>query len=110
MLSGFRLARFAEEELGEAVEFYEARSTGKGLAFAREVYETIARAMQFPGSGTPVRDPRLTREVRFYRMNPAFPYDVVASVVEGDVLFVFAVAYQGREPGYWVARTTDSER
>lgn len=35
--------------------------------------------------------------------------DVVASVVEGDVLFVFAVAHQSREPGYWI-RSVESGR
>lgn len=104
MLSGFRLARLAERELVEAVEFYEARGTDKGLAFAREVYDTIAGAMRFPASGTPVLDARLTREIRHYRLNPEYPYDVIAAVVEGDVLFVFAVAHQSREPGYWRER------
>lgn len=108
MPSGFRLARLAERELDEAVAWYEGHSLGKGLVFAREVYETIDRAMRFPASGTPVRDPRLTREVRYYRLNPEFPYDIVTSVVEGNMLFVFAVAHQSREPGYWVSRTGEA--
>jgi plasmid stabilization system protein ParE len=107
MLSGFRLAALAERELLEAIEFYESRSTGKGLTFAREVYATIARAMELPGSGTPVHDRRLTREVRYYRLNPEFPYNIVAAVVEIDVLFVFAVVHQRRRPGYWLGRTKD---
>lgn len=105
MLVRLRFAVLAELELDEATAYYEMESPGLGLRFAREVYQVILHAMQFPHAGTAIRDSRLTRQVRYYRLNPAFPYDVIASVVNEDELLVVALAHQKREPVYWLERT-----
>jgi hypothetical protein len=38
----------AQEEFDGAVDFYEQSQAGLGLEFAKEVYATIARIIQYP--------------------------------------------------------------
>jgi plasmid stabilization system protein ParE len=110
MLAHLQLATLAEIELSEAIEYLEVEAR-MGLAFAREVHRVIDIAMRFPQSGTLVPQNRVRRQIRLFRLNPEFPYDVVATVIEEqDLLLVLAVAHHKREPGYWIGRTVLAKR
>lgn len=46
----FRFHPLAEEEFGEAVQYYEDCQPGLGLEFAEEIYSTIARVSEYPAA------------------------------------------------------------
>lgn len=61
--------------------------------------------MHFPAAGTLEKREGGKWPVRRFRLNPAYPYDVVAMVVEDqDLLFVLAIAHHSRDPSYWLDR------
>lgn len=87
----------AELEVIEAVDYYEARTPGLGLAFLAEVeraYDTVREH--------PKRWPRQTPRVRRYRLR-RFPYHVVYEETATQVV-VIAVAHAHRKPRYWEHR------
>lgn len=52
-----------------------------------------------------MRQRRVRWQIRKFRLNPEFPYDVGAMIVpEQRLLAVLAVAHHKRRPGYWVSR------
>jgi toxin ParE1/3/4 len=97
----FRFVEAAEAELDEATTYYEAEAS-MGAAFAAEVERVLELALQFPQSGTLVPQRRVRRELRLFRLNPDFPYDIVATTIEEeDLLLVIAIAHHSRKPKYW---------
>ncbi len=95
-----RILEAAEQELREAMEYYENSRVGLGVQFHDRVNEAmlaIGRApWQFPlyeGKRRLRREFRRARVVRF-------PYIVVFEPRESEVLVV-AVAHTGRRPAYW---------
>jgi hypothetical protein len=45
------------------------------------------------------------RQIRLFRLNPDFPYDIVATTIEEEsLLLVIAIAHHSRKPKYWIAR------
>ena len=87
----------AEQELDEAVEYYEQRRPGLGLEFAEEVYVTVARVAAFPDAGSPLS--KNTRRCLVHR----FPYGVIFQAKSAGIRVV-AVASLHRRPGYWQDR------
>jgi plasmid stabilization system protein ParE len=84
----------AEDDVTEALQWYEQRSAIARRAFANE----IDRAFQHI-TDAPLRYPQGRRgEHRF--VLDRFPYTILYRVRE-DHLFVTAVAHQSRRPGYW---------
>lgn len=54
---------------------------------------------------------RVKRRVRLYRLNPDFPYNVVATAIEEEgLLLIVAVAHHKRRPMYWVPRLADVQK
>lgn len=87
----------AEEELNQAIDYYENIESGLGYDFALEVYSTIKRAVDFP-KAWPVLDDGIRRS-----LVKRFPYGVLYS--EGrNGLFILAVMNLHREPQYWKHR------
>ncbi|MBI4701670.1 MAG: type II toxin-antitoxin system RelE/ParE family toxin [Deltaproteobacteria bacterium] len=89
----------AEEELAEAVDWYEAREPGLGAALFAEVDAAVfgLRRRELPGVTVPhVRAELPVRRVLLAR----FPYAVVF-LDASDELHVLAVAHHRRRPGYW---------
>jgi cytochrome P450 len=87
----------AEEELGEAVNYYESCQAGLGLEFAEEVHAAIARIIQYPDAWSPM-SPN-TRRCLVNR----FPYGVIYRAKAG-VVCIIAVANIHRRPEYWKGR------
>ena len=87
----------AEAELFEAIDYYEGCQEGLGLDFAREVHETIGRAVDYPKAW-----PILEEGVRRCQTH-RFPYGVIYSEDEGGIL-VLAVMHLHRHPDYWKDR------
>jgi toxin ParE1/3/4 len=94
-------ARFiapARLEFLQEVAYYNKQGAGLGAAFAQEVEYATARALAFPGAGTPAT--KSTRRVYVKR----FPFFVVYRPSKEGIV-VFAVAHVSRHPEYWLSRT-----
>lgn len=81
----------ASEEVAEAFRWYESRSLGLGRRFVDAVAEVVARACETP-LAFPVAQ-HGTRSARVF----SFPYSVYFAV-EGDLLVVYAVFHERRNP------------
>ena len=106
MVTNVRFVELAETELDEATAYYDAEAVaGVAGAFANEIERVLGLAMQFPDSGTLVPQRRVRREIRLFRLNPDFPYDIVVTTIEEeDLLLVIAIAHHSRKPKYWASR------
>lgn len=87
----------AEEELTEAVSYYEKCDTGLGLDLSREVYAAIQNAVDYPFMW-----PKIEPEVRRCLVH-RFPYGVLYSEEPGGI-FILAVMNLHRDPDYWKHR------
>jgi toxin ParE1/3/4 len=87
----------AEQELLDAVSYYEEQETGLGLEYLGEVEHAVNFLMRYPEAGSNVRGSirRLTL--------PKFPYSLLYRVMEEQIR-VLAVAHHKRKPQYWVDR------
>jgi toxin ParE1/3/4 len=87
----------AEQELLDAVSYYEQQETGLGLEYLGEVEHAVNFLMRYPEAGSKVRGSirRLTL--------PKFPYSLLYRVSEEQIR-VLAVAHHKRKPQYWVDR------
>jgi hypothetical protein len=93
----FYFHEYAETEFDKAVEYYEDIQPGLGLEFAREVYRTIKRILQFPEAWSP--NSKNTRRCLVNR----FPFGIIYQLKSGMVRII-AVADLRRRPGYWLNR------
>jgi hypothetical protein len=87
----------AEAELNEAVDYYEGRQKGLGLAFAKEVDLTIQNICYFPHAWSPLS--KNTRRC----LTKRFPYGVIYQT-KNDEIIIIAVMQLNRKPGYWKKR------
>ncbi len=87
----------AEQELLDAVSYYEEQKTGLGLEYLGEVEHAVNFLTRYPEAGSKVRGSirRLTL--------PKFPYSLLYRVLEEQIR-VLAVAHHKRKPQYWVDR------
>ena len=87
----------AQDDLWEAVSFYESRETGLGVCLRDEVARVVTRI---------AADPLLWRERPggYRRVNcPVFPY-YVAYVIRRQTIVITAIAHGHRRPGFWSGR------
>jgi len=87
----------AEEELIEAVMWYESREPGLGKRFRVEIAYILNQI---------VENPLLWRERSggYRRVNcPVFPY-YIPYFIRKEKIIIAAVANSRREPGYWKSR------
>ena len=89
-----RLLDVAEQELKEAVEYYNIESPGLGDQFLLEVLTAFERINQFPQAWHPYTENSRRCQTR------RFPYGIVYQILESEILVV-AVAHMHRRPGYW---------
>jgi hypothetical protein len=87
----------AEVEFDRAVEYYEQCQTGLGLEFAKEVYATITRIIEYPDAWS-----TLSKNSRRCLVS-RFPYGVIYQI-KSHALRIIAVAHLNRQPGYWKER------
>lgn len=92
-----RFIAAAQDELDEAVEYYNVESAGLGDEFLVEVLQTIDRIKQLPEAWAKLSDN--TRRCVTRR----FPYGVIYQHSPNELLIV-AVAHLHGKPGYWKER------
>ena len=97
-----RFVAEAEQDLEEAIAYYNVRRPGLGDEFAVAVAAGVERISEAPRSWQPL-GPR-TRRYRLVR----FPYGLVYHVLDADILIV-AVAHHSRSPDYWHGRLPGDE-
>ncbi|MCD6526942.1 MAG: type II toxin-antitoxin system RelE/ParE family toxin [Desulfuromonas sp.] len=87
----------AEQELFEAVYWYESKEAGLGIRFRDEIVHVVDRIIE---------DPLLWREQAggYRRVNcPVFPY-YVPFFIRDNKIIIAAIAHDHRKPGYWKSR------
>ena len=89
-----RLLEVAQQELDEAIAYFNSESPGLGDAFLLETVAAIDRIRRFPEAWHPLGD-----EIRRCRLR-RFPYGLIYSKDEEGIL-ILAIAHTHREPGYW---------
>lgn len=87
----------AQEEVGEAVEFYGNRRPGLGRAFLDEVKRGYAQLRSEPLIGSPIE-----YDERKYVLQ-GYPYNLIYRI-EDSTIVVLAVAHHSRKYGYWRQR------
>ncbi|MDT4968633.1 MAG: hypothetical protein QOJ64_3370 [Acidobacteriota bacterium] len=84
-----RLLEVAQQELDEAVEYYNAESVGLGNHFLLEALATLKRVRQFPTAWRPYTEH--TRRCQLRR----FPYAIVYQILDSEILIV-AISHMHR--------------
>ena len=87
----------AEDELFDAVEWYNAEREGLGDQLLVELEQTLGYV-----SSTPLQYPIVDGELR-RAMIPRFPYSVIYRL-RNDVIEIIAVMHQSRRPDRWKQR------
>lgn len=93
----FYFHRYAEQELDQAVQYYEDCRDGLGIEFAEDVYATIERIIKYPDAWE-----QISRNTRRCLTN-RFPYGIIYQV-KNNALRIVAVANLHRKPFYWKER------
>ncbi|HOS97927.1 MAG TPA: type II toxin-antitoxin system RelE/ParE family toxin [Deltaproteobacteria bacterium] len=87
----------AVAELNEAIDYYEELQSGLGFEFAKEVFSSIQRVIEFPAAWSPL-SPN-TRRCLVHR----FPYGIIYQTLNDEILIV-AIMQLNRKPSYWENR------
>ena len=87
----------AEEEMYEAVKYYQSQTSGLGVDYLSEVERAIASIAQ-----SPMTWPKLDGELR-RRLVRRFPFGILY-YIEPEEIVIVAVAHLRRKPGYWKKR------
>jgi len=97
-----RIGPYAEQELAEAVRWYEQQRPALGGEFLDAVARALERVARKPDATTSVAGVRAEIGARRFLLR-RFPYSIVL-LDRGDHLYVVAVAHTRRRPGYWRRR------
>lgn len=92
-----KILELAQQELEEAMLFYELEYQGLGRRFKTEVRSAIKRIRRYPNAWPIERG-----EVRKCFVHK-FPYTIFYSIQDKTIL-ILAIAHQHRKPGYWSDR------
>lgn len=92
-----RVLRPAQEDVGEAVEFYGNIRFALGKAFLNEVKRGYAQLRREPLIGSPIEHDERKFVLKGY------PYNLIYRI-EDDTIVVLAVAHHSREYAYWRKR------
>lgn len=90
----------AEQELQDAVGYYNECQDDLGTAFAKEVYASIQHILQYP-QAWPQLSPR-TRRCLVHR----FPYGIIYQITDQEI-YIIAVMQLNRKPKYWENRNKE---
>lgn len=91
---GVEVLAAAEEELLEAVTYYNEQSEGLGFELAAEVLRAIERIIRYPLAWAPLSE--RTRRCRTNR----FPFGVLYQVRKDHILIV-SIMHMKRQPDSW---------
>ncbi len=92
-----RILACAEEEIAEAVDYYNAQRPGLGFEFAEEVKKALNRISAFPQAW-----PHFSHATRRCMVS-RFPYGVVYQSRE-DLILVFGLMHLRCDPKRWQDR------
>ena len=92
-----RFLTLAQQEVDEAVAWFEERAEGKGVDFLDELDRIVRLVKAYPRA-SPQIDPEIRR-----RLFPRFPYSLVYGI-DHNTIVVIAVAHSRRAPHYWIDR------
>ena len=92
-----RLLKIAQQELDEAVEWYNQQVVGLGLEFLDEFDDSVKLVASFPEISKKILD-----DIRRFLIN-RFPYGVIYGI-DGDFIVIIAIAHFRRKPNYWIDR------
>lgn len=88
----------AEQELINAVSYYEEQNQGLGLEYLAEVEGAANLLRRYPAAGVVVRG--FVRRL----ILPKFPYSLLYRVADDDLIRILAIAHHKRKPQYWINR------
>jgi toxin ParE1/3/4 len=88
----------AEQELIDAVAYYEDQKPGLGLEYLGEIENAVNFLIRYPKVGSKVQG-SLRRLIL-----PKFPYSLLYRILEDDQIRILVVAHHKRKPQYWVDR------
>jgi toxin ParE1/3/4 len=92
----------AEEELDEAVAYYQRQREGLGLDLQAEIEKATHRIQQNP------RTHGLYKNTDFRKcVIQRFPYTIFYQELD-DRIWIAAVAHQKRKPDYWLGREPEN--
>lgn len=97
MVANLRFYAAADEEFAAAALWYEQQVAGLGDVFENAVDLALASIIE-----APERQPFFEAGCRRWPLR-RFPYSIVY-LVEGEDLWIVAVAHERRRPGYWADR------
>ncbi len=90
-------SKYAKQGLDDAIRYYDLKLLGLGVKLKAEVRKAILQITEYPHAWSVERG-----DVRKCLLHK-FPYKILYSV-EGDHIFIIAVAHQHQKPSYWVGR------
>ena len=92
-----RFLSVAEQELAEAIQYYEKLEEGLGLRFYSEIRNAIDRIVAFPSAWYPIggNSPRCRTKV--------FPYGVIYELRKDEIL-ITSISCLHRDPKSWKDR------
>jgi plasmid stabilization system protein ParE len=92
-----RFLDVAQQELDDAVGWYNGREKDLGLLFLDEIDRTVRRILTFPLASTEIDDGIRRGLVA------RFPYAIIYGI-DGELIIVIAIAHLHRRPHYWADR------
>lgn len=87
----------AEEELLQAIDYYENQSNGLGTQFADEFYKNLNHILIYPKAW-----PEITDGIR-RKLLVKFPFGILYSI-HNESIYIIAIAHLKRKPNYWLER------
>ena len=87
----------AQQELDEAIDYYNFESSGLGKTFLEEILSTLRLILNHPEAWAPCS--KRTRRC----LTQKFPYGIIYQVREAEILII-AISHLHRKPNYWKNR------
>ena len=98
-----RIVKPAQNEIDDAVSWYDSQSAGLGTRFLDELDRSIRRIVSYPFSCLEI-EPNIRR-----CLLTRFPYGIIYGI-DSNTIIVIAVAHLHRKPRYWVDRLSDEKK
>jgi plasmid stabilization system protein ParE len=92
-----RFLTLAQQEVDEAVVWFETRTEGKGVDSLDELDRIVRLVKAYP-----LASPQIDREIR-RRLFARFPYSLIYGI-DHNTIVIIAVAHSHRAPHYWIDR------
>jgi plasmid stabilization system protein ParE len=89
-----RFLTLAQQEVDEAVAWFDEQVDGKGIEFLDELDRVVRLVRSYPFAST-VIEPQIRK-----RLFVRFPYSLIYGI-ERQTIVVIAVAHSRRAPRYW---------